>query len=94
MDALNQLEDHDYARLLGWLPAHPFNGRLRLIVSTFQAIPSMRWSRALDASARAGAHAGQTPRMIADYLKRFGKKLDAHGWSALPPRRPPRIHST
>jgi Cdc6-like AAA superfamily ATPase len=29
LDALNQLEDHNHARLLGWLPAHPFTGGLR-----------------------------------------------------------------
>ena len=34
LDALNQLEDQDHARLLGWLPEHPFTGPLRLIVST------------------------------------------------------------
>ena len=29
LDALNQLEDQDHARLLGWLPSHPFTGPLR-----------------------------------------------------------------
>jgi hypothetical protein len=34
LDALNQLEDRDHARLLGWLSSHPFTGPLRLVVST------------------------------------------------------------
>ena len=34
LDSLNQLEDCDHARLLGWLPTHPFTGALRLVVST------------------------------------------------------------
>jgi nephrocystin-3 len=34
LDALNQLDEHDHARLLGWLPEHPLSGPLRLIVST------------------------------------------------------------
>ena len=34
LDALNQLDDKDHGRLLGWLPEHPFKGALKLIVST------------------------------------------------------------
>ena len=34
LDALNQLEDRDHGRQLGWLPSHPFRGPLRLVVST------------------------------------------------------------
>ena len=40
LDALNQLEDRDRARLLGWLPSHPFAGPLRLIVSTLPGNPN------------------------------------------------------
>ena len=44
LDALNQLEDADHARLLGWLPADPFTGPLRLIVSTLPGDTLMtRW---------------------------------------------------
>lgn len=34
LDALNQLDEQDHARSLGWLPSHPFSGPLRLIAST------------------------------------------------------------
>ncbi|MBK6965759.1 MAG: DUF4062 domain-containing protein [Bacteroidales bacterium] len=33
LDALNQLEDKDHSRVLGWLPTEPFNSNLKLITS-------------------------------------------------------------
>jgi nephrocystin-3 len=78
MDALNQLEDRDHARLLGWLPAHPFTGPLRLIVST---LPGDTLKPTKQRHWQALRVQPLTPderrRMIADYLARFGKKLDA-----------------
>ncbi|MFH0953763.1 MAG: tetratricopeptide repeat protein [Verrucomicrobiota bacterium] len=77
LDALNQLEDQDHARLLGWLPEHPFSGPLRLIASTLpgetlEAVEKRGWTtlrvQPLTVNERR--------RMIADYLARFGKKLD------------------
>ncbi len=78
LDALNQLEDRDHARLLGWLPSHPFTGALRLIVSTLpgdtlEAVTQRGWQ-----SLRVQPLTpDERRRMIADYLQRFGKKLDA-----------------
>jgi tetratricopeptide (TPR) repeat protein len=82
LDALNQLDDQDHARLLGWLPEHPFTGPLRLIVSTLpgkhgadnplETVQNRRWREL-----RVGPlKADERCRMIAHYLKRFGKKLD------------------
>jgi nephrocystin-3 len=77
LDALNQLEDDDHARALGWLPSHPFTGPLRLIASilpgdTHNALEKRQW-----ASLRVEPlTADERLRMIADYLMRFGKKLD------------------
>jgi nephrocystin-3 len=77
LDALNQLEDKDRGHLPGWLPEHPFSGALRLMVSTLpgetlQAIEKRNWQtlriQLLSSDERR--------RMIVDYLKRFGKKLD------------------
>jgi len=78
LDALNQLEDIDHARLLGWLPAHPFTGPLRLIVSTLpgdtltaleqHGWPSLRVQPLTPDERR---------RMIVHYLARFSKQLDA-----------------
>jgi tetratricopeptide (TPR) repeat protein len=84
LDALNQLDDHLHARLLGWLPEHPFTGPLRLIASTLpgasgsddplDAIKQRNWQelhvQPLTVDERR--------RMITDYLVRFGKKLDEH----------------
>jgi len=76
-DALNQLEDQDRARLLGWLPSHPFSGPLRLVVSTLpgeslEAVSQRGWP-----SLRVEPLSpDERRRMIADYLQRFGKKLD------------------
>jgi len=76
-DALNQLEDKDHGRLLGWLPEHPFNGSLRFIASTLpgdtmEAIEKREWStlkiKPLEIEERR--------RMIVEYLARFSKKLD------------------
>ncbi|MBX7212116.1 MAG: tetratricopeptide repeat protein [Verrucomicrobiaceae bacterium] len=78
LDALNQLEDRDHAHLLGWLPAHPFTGALRLVVSTLpgdtlEAVTPRDWkSLRVEPLTLDERH-----RMIAHYLARFGKKLDA-----------------
>ncbi len=79
LDALNQLEDKDRGRLLGWLPEHPFTGALRLIVSTLpgetlEVLEKRQWTtlhiRELSTKERRS--------MIVEYLFRFGKKLDDH----------------
>ncbi len=78
LDALNQLEDRDGARLLGWLPDAPFTGPLRLVVSTLPG-------DTLDAVERRGWQGlrvqpfteGERGRMIVAYLAHFGKRLDA-----------------
>ena len=78
LDALNQLEDHDHARLLGWLPTHPFTGGLRLIVSTLpgdtmEAVAQRGWE-----SLRVEPLTpDERRRMVEHYLARFAKKLDA-----------------
>ncbi|MCX5801825.1 MAG: tetratricopeptide repeat protein [Candidatus Eisenbacteria bacterium] len=89
LDALNQLEDDDHARLLSWLPSHPFTGPLRLVVSTLPVEPPRDDPKAVvDDPLKVVQERGWislcvqplTPdercRMVADYLKRFGKKLD------------------
>jgi nephrocystin-3 len=79
LDALNQLEDHEHARTLGWLPSHPFSGPLRLIVSTLpgetqKAVEERGWT-----SLRIEPlTVDERRRMIAHYLARFSKKLDEH----------------
>lgn len=90
LDALNQLEDRDHARLLGWLPRQPFSGPLRLIVSTLPAAPPAgdtgkniagdplqavtdRGWETLEVEPLTGDERRQ---MIAQYLLRFGKKLE------------------
>ena len=78
LDALNQLEDHDRARLLSWLPAHPFTGGLRLMVSTLpgdtmEAVAQRGWE-----SLRVEPLTpDERRRMVEHYLARFAKKLDA-----------------
>lgn len=77
LDALNQLADEGNARLLAWLPAQPFQGSLRLIVSTLpgdtlDTVTSRGW-----ASVRVQPLTlNERRRMITDYLARFGKSLD------------------
>jgi len=77
LDALNQLDDTEHGRLLGWLPENPFSGPLRLMVSTLpgdtlEAIEKRNWQtlrvQPLTPDERR--------RMIVDYLQRFGKQLD------------------
>jgi len=78
LDALNQLEDQDNSRQIGWLPPHVFSGPLRLIVSTLPG-------ETMDAVSKYGWETlrieklteDERRRMIVDYLGRFGKKLDA-----------------
>jgi hypothetical protein len=78
VDALNQLEDRDHARLLGWLPSHSFTGALRLVVSTLpvdtlKALTPRGWK-----SLRVEPLTPEERRrMIEHYLARFGKMLDA-----------------
>lgn len=79
LDALNQLEDHDHARALGWLPIHPFTGPLRLVVSTLpgdtlEAVRKHDWETLSVES----LIVEERRRMIERYLGRFGKKVDAH----------------
>lgn len=77
LDALNQLENRDHARMLGWLPVDAFAGPLRLIVSTLVG-------DTLDALKPAGwgslrvepLTADERRKMIAHYLGRFSKKLE------------------
>ncbi len=78
LDALNQLENQDRAWLLGWLPEDPFRGPLRLIVSTLpgetaDAVMKRGW----DSLRIEPLTADERRQMIAGYLARFGKKLDA-----------------
>lgn len=79
LDAVNQLEDREHARKLGWLPEQVFSGPVRLIASTLpgealDAVNQRGWKclriEALTLAERA--------RMIDQYLARFGKKLDEH----------------
>ena len=84
LDALNQLDEQDHARLLSWLPGQPFSGPLRLIVSTLPGkagtddpltvLQKRRWQelRVPPLSVE------ERRRMITGYLARFGKQLDAH----------------
>ena len=84
LDALNQLDDQDHARLLGWLPEYPFTGPLRLIVSTLpgtsgaedplEAVQQRRWQKLRVQPLTVG----ERRQMIAGYLARFGKTLDEH----------------
>ena len=77
IDALNQLEDRDNSRLLGWLPPDTFTGPLRLIVSTLRG-------ETMDAVKKYGWETlhieelteDQRRQMVVDYLKRFSKKQD------------------
>jgi len=71
------LEEHDHGRLLAWLPEHSFTGALRLIVSTLpgdtlEAIKKREWATYIIQPLTAV----ERRRMIVDYLKRFGKRLD------------------
>jgi nephrocystin-3 len=90
LDALNQLEDRDHARLLGWLPTHSFMGPLRLVVSTTPATPSAGDSRKavadpLEVLTRRGWETlrveplthEERRQVIAHYLARFGKTLES-----------------
>jgi len=77
LDALNQLDDHDHGRILGWLPEHPFTGALRLMVSTLpgetlDVLHKREWTTKIVEQLTPD----ERSRMIIDYLSRFGKKLD------------------
>ena len=77
MDALNQLEDKDHGRLLGWLPEQPFTGALRLITSTLpgetqEVLEKRKW-QTLSIKPLTN---DERKQMIVEYLKKFSKKLD------------------
>jgi nephrocystin-3 len=77
LDALNQLEEKDHAQTLGWLPAEPFTGNLRLIVSTLPGNTYVALEkRTLPVLKIEPLTPAERGRMISDYLKRFGKSLD------------------
>ena len=84
LDALNQLDDHDHARLLGWLPEDPCTGPLRVIVSSLPGKPGTDDPLAIARQRRweelrvQPLTVEERGRMITDYLARFGKKLDNH----------------
>jgi hypothetical protein len=84
LDALNQLDEQDHARLLGWLPEHPFGGPLRLIVSTLpgkagtDAPLTVLQKRHWQELRVQPLSVDERRRMITGYLSRFGKQLDAH----------------
>ena len=77
IDALDQLQAQGSSHSLGWLPDDCFNGSLRLIVSTTSG-------ETLDVADEIGAEVlsvkefseDERRKMIHDYLRRFGKKLD------------------
>ncbi len=78
LDALNQLEEADRARLLGWLPEYPFFGPLRLIVSTLPGecqdeVKKRGWSVLLVEPLTEE----ERKHLIEEYLNRFTQKLDA-----------------
>lgn len=78
LDALNQVEDQDHARMLGWLPDYPLSGALRLMVSTLpgealDAVNKRGWETLTVSPLTTDEQLG----MIERYLARFGKKLDA-----------------
>jgi nephrocystin-3 len=77
LDALNQLDDHDRARLMYWLPAEAFTENLKLIVSTlpgdaFESIKKYNWPQ-LEVKPLLPE---ERKEMIVSYLKRFGKELN------------------
>ncbi len=78
LDALNQIEDQDHARLLGWVPDYPLSGALRLMVSTLpgetlDAVNKRGWETLTVSPLSTDERRG----IIEHYLARFGKKLDA-----------------
>src|ERR1019366_4841493 len=73
-----QLEDRDHARLLGWLPSHPFTGALRLRAFTPpRDTPGAVKARGWKSLRVEPLTPDERRRMIEHYLARFGKKLDA-----------------
>lgn len=79
LDALNQLEDVDHARQLGWLPTNSFTGAIRLVVSTlpgetFEPLKPLGWAT-LQVEPLS---VDERRQMIDAYLQRLGKKLDEH----------------
>lgn len=77
LDALNQLDDTDHGRILGWLPKDSFSGALHLITSTLpedtlETIEKLNWQ----AISIQPLSKDERRRMIVLYLERFSKKLD------------------
>ncbi len=77
LDALNQIEDIDNAHLLAWLPDEPFQGSLRLIVSSLEgacldSLKPRNWNYLQVEPLQPEEKA----KLIRQYLKRFGKELD------------------
>ena len=77
IDALDQLDVQDKAQHLGWLSGAAFTGPLRLFVSTapgktLHAVEERKW----EALHIGPMDTAERRKMIADYLHRFGKKLD------------------
>ena len=89
LDAINQLDDRDHARLLGWLPEQPFTGPLRLIASSLpdrpgsdfppKAIQRRYWQKLRILQLTEEERRG----VIASYLTRFGKPYDERRWRPL-----------
>jgi tetratricopeptide (TPR) repeat protein len=77
IDGLNQLENREGARQLGWLPSNIFTGPLRLITST---LPDDTWeimnARGWSSFQIKALRPDERRKMIADYLSRFSKRLD------------------
>ncbi len=77
LDALNLLDDKDYASALGWLPLDSFRDNLRLIVSTGPG-PTLDelGKRSLKMLYIEPLTPEERGKMIVDYLNRFSKSLD------------------
>ncbi|MBM3317664.1 MAG: tetratricopeptide repeat protein, partial [Candidatus Eisenbacteria bacterium] len=77
LDALNQLDDADHASRLAWLPARPFAGALRLLVSTLPgAAQDALRKRGWPSFRLEPLTTEERRRLAAAYLARFGKRLD------------------
>ena len=79
LDSINQLEDHDHARQLGWLAENSLGESIRLIVSTLpgdtlSSIEKRGWIQLNVEPLKED----ERYRMIVNYLAFFGKKLDEH----------------
>ncbi len=77
LDALNQMEDKDHARNLGWLSSEPFRDNLKLIISTLpdDTLEAIK-KRELEIIQVEPLTPKEKGEVTEKYLKRFGKKLD------------------